>query len=133
MSFFNKLCDECVPPVKMVQQFTTLYITRHHIPGCHGPYFVVHTPSFWCTFASSLVVVCHFAHNLHCLIWIMSNFRLSCQFPHIPMEEGFGCSLLLIAQYIMNSYHNYVSLHNNSCWWACEIVLKHKFTLHFVI
>ena len=49
------------------------------------------------------------------------------------MEEGFGCSLLLIGQYIMNSYHNYVSLLNNLCWWACEIVLKHKSTLHFVI
>ena len=49
------------------------------------------------------------------------------------MEEGFGCSLLLIAQYTMNSYHNYVSLHNSLCWWACEIVLTHKPTLHFVI
>ena len=26
------------------------------------------------------------------------------------MEEGFRCSLLLIAQYIMNSYDNYVSI-----------------------
>ena len=33
----------------------------------------------------------------------------------------------------MNSYHKYVSLHKNSCWWVCEIVIKHKPTLHFVI
>ena len=49
------------------------------------------------------------------------------------MDEGLGCSLLLIAQYIMNSYHNYVFLDNDLCWWASEIVLKHKPTLHFVI
>ena len=49
------------------------------------------------------------------------------------MEEGFRCSLLLIAQYIMTSYHNYVSLHNNSCWWDHEIVQKDKPTVHFII
>ena len=49
------------------------------------------------------------------------------------MEEGFRCSLLLIGQYAMNSYRNYSSLHSNLCWWACEIVLKHKPTLHLII
>ena len=62
--FSTKYANDCVHQVKMVQQFTTLYITRHCIPGHQGPHFVIPTPSFWCTFAQSLFVACHFFHNL---------------------------------------------------------------------
>ena len=34
----------------------------------------------------------------------MSDFRFSGKFPKIPMEECFGCSLLLILHYVMNPY-----------------------------